>query len=99
MIIYCDIDNTICKTDGCDYANAVPINEHIHKINGLYDRGHKITYWTARGSGTGKDWSVITVKQLKEWGVKYHGVEFGKPLFDLFIDDRAINAKAIQRIK
>ena len=28
-----------------------------------------------------------TIKQLKKWGVKYHEIHFGKPSFDLFIDD------------
>lgn len=99
MIIYVDIDNTICETEGLDYKNAKPIKERIDKINALFDRGHKIIYWTARGVGTGTNWSVVTVEQLKDWGVKYHGVEFKKPLYDLFIDDRAINARSIERLK
>ena len=34
--IYCfDIDDTICKTHGTDYANSQPIKERIIKINKL----------------------------------------------------------------
>lgn len=30
----------------------------------------------------------ITTSQMKRWGVKYHKVIFGKPSFDLFVDDK-----------
>lgn len=99
MIIYVDIDGSICTQDGINYESAQPIPERIEKINKLFDRGHKIVYYTARGTGTGKDLKVETANQLREWGVKYHGLEFGKPLYDLFIDDRAINARSIERLK
>ena len=32
----------------------------------------------------------ITLKQLKKWDVKYHKLIFGKPSFDLFIDDKTL---------
>jgi hypothetical protein len=32
----------------------------------------------------------LTLKQLKNWGVKYHKIYFGKPSFDLFIDDKSL---------
>jgi hypothetical protein len=32
----------------------------------------------------------LTVKQLKWWRVKYHKIYFGKPSFDLFIDDKSL---------
>ena len=28
----------------------------------------------------------LTKKQLKKWGVKYHSLMFGKPVFDVYID-------------
>ena len=31
-----------------------------------------------------------TFNQLKKWKIKYHRLIFGKPSFDLFIDDRAL---------
>jgi len=92
MIIYVDIDETICCTpENRDYSNSAPIKENIEKINSLYDKGHTIVYWTARGSVTKIDWSEITKKQFKEWGVKFHELKFGKPNYDLFICDKAIN--------
>ena len=93
MLIYVDIDETICQTPSSrNYIDAIPINENIEKINKLYDSGHLIYYWTARGTVTSKDWRQVTEKQFKEWGVKYHKLKFGKPAFDLFIDDKALNS-------
>ena len=93
MVIYVDIDETICITpESRDYSLATPISENINQINNLYDRGHEIVYWTARGCLTGQDWMELTKRQFEEWGVKYHDVKMGKPFYDLFIDDRAINS-------
>ena len=93
MIIYVDIDNTILTTEGVDYRNSKPISDRIEVINSLYDKGHGIVYWTARGSGSGEDWSEITREQLKRYGAKYHTLKFGKPIYDLFIDDKNINSE------
>ena len=97
MIIYVDIDGTICTqnnlTDGGGYRNAQPRPKQIAKINKLYDEGNTIVYWTARGSTTGKDWEDLTRKQLGQWGAKFHAVKFWKPFYDVFIDDKNINAK------
>ena len=93
MLIYVDIDNTICVTEGTDYNEVTPMPERIEKIHKLYDEGNTIVYWTARGSVTGIDHSELTKKQFKEWGVKYHELKFGKPPYDLFIDDKNINSE------
>jgi hypothetical protein len=94
MIIYIDIDDTICYSPNKpDYTDSTPIYENINKANQLYDSGHTIVYWTARGTVTGKNWRQVTEKQFKEWGVKYHELKFGKPNYDLFIDDKNINTK------
>ena len=77
------------------YENACPNHERIQAINKLYDEGHTIWYWTARGSGTGKDWRDLTIKQLYEWGAKYHELHMGKLPFDAFIDDKAFNTDRI----
>ena len=70
MIYYVDIDETICVSpESRDYSLAVPIKENIEKINKLYEE-NTIIYWTARGTGSGIDWSEITKKQFEEWGVK-----------------------------
>lgn len=90
MIIFVDIDETICFYEGERYyPNAIPNYENIAKINKLYDEGHNITYWTARGSVTKTDWMSITHKQLIEWGCKFHKLSVGlKPAYDLLICDK-----------
>jgi hypothetical protein len=94
MVIYIDIDETICHSpDKPDYTTSTPIVENINKANKLYEQGHLIVYWTARGSATGVDWSDVTKRQLEMWGVKFHSLKFGKPSYDLFIDDKNINTK------
>jgi len=95
MIIYVDIDETICHYDNVErsYENASPIHNHIAKINDLYDQGNTIVYWTARGSTTGIDYTELTRTQLATWGAKHHDVKLKKPHYDLFICDKAINTE------
>lgn len=93
MKIYVDIDETICTyKEKREYPLALPIVENISKINELYDSGHTIVYWTARGSTTGIDWRELTLGQLEEWGAKFTECRLGKPDYDLFICDKAINS-------
>ena len=93
IVYYIDIDNTICKSEGNDYKNSQPLANRINKINALFEAGHTIIYWTARGSKTGIDWSEFTSEQLDNWGCKYHMVLFKKPSYDIWIDDKAINSE------
>jgi hypothetical protein len=93
VIIYVDIDETICISPADrNYINADPIEYNIRRINNLYDEGHTIVYWTARGTGSGMDWYSMTFDQLRDWGAKYHELRLGKPMYDLFICDKAINS-------
>ena len=90
MKVYVDIDETICfYEDVRDYNLAKPNIYNIKKINHLYNEGHQITYWTARGSVTGIDWYDVTKKQLNDWGCNYHNLSVGeKPAYDLLICDK-----------
>lgn len=93
MIIYVDIDDTICRLkEPMNYHTAYPIPAAIKKVNSLYEKGHTIIFWTARGTVTGQDHSSLTLLQLNEWGLKFHQLKMGKPAYDLFIDDKNINA-------
>ena len=97
---YCfDLDGTICNTpikdDKPDYLDSNPIPFMVEQVNQLFDEGHRIIIMTARGRGSGKNWTDWTTKQLDMWGVKYHELEpmFHKPTADLFIDDKGINVE------
>lgn len=91
-----DIDGTICSQEK-NYAEAMPLFNRIERINQLYDEGHTIVYFTARGTETGIDWREITERQFKMWGVKYHDLIFGKPAADYYLDDRMLNLDTIDR--
>lgn len=95
-----DIDGTICSITDGKYVFAEPIKERIEKINLLYNQGHDIILYTARGMNTFKGntkavyekYYNVTVKQLNDWGLKYHSLILGKPSGDVYIDDKGINA-------
>lgn len=99
-----DIDGTICDKDFCredgDYETSIPKLDRIKKINSLYDEGHTIKYFTARGMGRYNDSRVLAEKhfydltyaQLKSWGCKFHELILGKPSGDIYIDDKGMNA-------
>jgi len=97
---YCfDLDGTICDTPLREsdkkpgYLESTPFPFMVEQVNKLYDDGHKIIIMTARGRGSGIDWTGLTTEQLTRWGVKYHELEpmFHKPTADLFIDDKGIS--------
>ena len=93
-MIYCfDIDNTLCYTESNFYEKATPHQRAIDEVNRLYEEGHTIQLFTARGAVSGKDWTVFTRQQMKNWGVNHHELIMNKkPHFDLLIDDKAKNA-------
>ena len=94
MKTYCfDLDGTLC-TQEKDYRVAVPFKDAVKEVNRLYSLGNKILIFTARGAGSGIDWTSLTTEQLSSWGVKYHDLIMNKkPSFDVVIDDKAISAK------
>jgi hydroxymethylpyrimidine pyrophosphatase-like HAD family hydrolase len=100
MLIYVDIDETICFYENERiYNKAIPNFENISKINKLYDEGHEIVYWTARASvytEKRKEYLNLTKKQLKNWGCKHHKLIVGeKPNYDLLICDKAKRVEEI----
>ena len=93
--IVLDIDDTICTVKNRDFLNGEPHNEIIDKVNSLYDQGWKIIFATARGSKTcqtleqrEEKYRKITETWLKNNGVKYHELLFGKPDADYYVDDK-----------
>lgn len=91
-----DLDGTLC-TNEKDYNLSKPYEERIKHVNLLYADGHTIYIYTARGMGSTDNsppramekYYALTLEQLTKWGVKHHGLFFGKPSVDRFIDDRS----------
>jgi capsule biosynthesis phosphatase len=94
-----DIDNVICRTNSKnEYLKSKPNLKNIKLINQVYNNGYSVILYTARGMGRyngnlnkiKKNIKPLTLKQLNKWGVKYHKIYFGKPSFDLFVDDKSL---------
>ena len=109
--ILVDIDETIAYyEDVRQYDKAMPKQDHINIINDLYDEGHYICMWTARGGSeaskkAGRCYYDFTMKQLKSWGVKFHELSTGskgnyiKPAADLVLDDKAMTIEQLKVIR
>jgi hypothetical protein len=89
MIYIVDIDNTICISENSNYNQSKPLVDRINKINQLYEEGNTIIYWTARGMNSGKNWEQLTKDQLYQWGCKYNQLLMNKPMYDVWVDDKA----------
>ena len=84
--IVIDLDGTILEEKTArERPEATPLPGAVEAVNRLYEMGHIIIIHTAR---TDKDLE-LTLKQLNEYGIKYHRLVLGKPVGDIFIDDRA----------
>ena len=106
-MIYCfDLDNTLCFSDGNDYRNSRPDNNMITKVNSLYDSGHTIKIFTARGMTTHSgdvaavydELFPLTSFQLDTWGIKYHELIMGKPSYDQFVDDKNLTITEFRKM-
>jgi capsule biosynthesis phosphatase len=96
-----DVDDTICKNGRVNgYLYAEPMPKVIEKINHLHDDlGYEIVLFTARGA-ISCEGNLDRIKEkneqiLIEWlrrnDVHYDELFFGKPLGDLYIDDKGIS--------
>ena len=82
-----DLDGTICtETDFRNRSKSKLIKGARATINELYKKKNNITIYTARS------WNELkkTEKWLKKNKIKYHQLILGKPIGDIWIDDRAI---------
>ena len=97
-IICFDLDNTLCRTPGNRYDLSKPIVKNVKLVNFLYKKGFYIKIFTARYMGRSnenaikakKKASSLTIRQLKEWDLNYHELIFGKPSYDVIIDDKSL---------
>lgn len=87
-----DIDGVIAQlSPNNDYNLAQPNKPVIDAVNRLYDQGHKIVLFTARGYVTGIDWMEVTKTQMQTWGVKHHELKLGKPNATFYVDDKNLS--------
>jgi len=101
MILCFDLDNVICETNNVKYKDAKPILKTIKIINKAYNSKFEILIFTGRfyGKCNGNLKEILkmdkglTKKQLKKWRVKYHSLIFGKPVFDVYVDDKNFEFK------
>lgn len=93
-----DVDNTLLYTEGRNYEGSTPIQGRIDYVNKLYDRGHYIILYTARGTRSGIDYSQLTKDQAESFGIKHHEVVTGKLDYDLFVDDKAMSTNEFDKM-
>jgi CMP-N-acetylneuraminic acid synthetase len=87
-----DLDGVIAGlVPGDEYSRAEPLPTGVAAVNALHRAGNRIVIHTARGSATGREWTEVTLAQLKRWGVRYHELRFGKPAADYYVDDRMLS--------
>ena len=92
------MDEIICT--GKPYDQATPIKETIEYAKELKAAGHIIIVFTARGMNSNNgnvgriiaSLSELTLHQLYDWGMPYDELWFGKPSYDILIDDKSVNS-------
>ena len=92
-----DIDGTICDQVEGDYRSSTPRLDRIERVNKLYEEGHFVIFFTARGMGRFDGnallarlrFFLLTKQQLKAWGARHHKLILGKPAGDIYVDDKA----------
>lgn len=101
MRICFDLDNTLVTYPVIcgDYRTVRPIPKMIELLQNMKKEGHTIIIHTARrmtthGYNVGaviRDIGRITLDTLDAFDIPYDELLFGKPIADMYIDDRAIN--------
>ncbi len=95
MRLIIDLDGTICTEEKTfSRSLAKPIPGAIENINRLYSEGHTIIIYSSRS------WQEyeMTAEWLKSNSILYHQLVLGKPIGDLWIDDRATQFRSWDEI-
>jgi capsule biosynthesis phosphatase len=100
MRICIDMDGTICEIRKPDelYIDVLPKQGAIEALKKLKAEGHYIIIHTSRHmKACNNNIGEIIAKQapvfhewFKKWGIEYDELLFGKPLADVYIDDRGL---------
>lgn len=102
MRIVFDLDDTICHTENRDYANASPLAgvvDRIKEVRAVLPSA-SIVIHTSRGMASCDgdvalaEWKnrPVIERWLREHGVEADEIIFGKPLADIYVDDKAMSA-------
>lgn len=101
MRICFDLDHTLVTypSTPSDYRTVKPIRPMIELAQRMKKEGHTIIIHTARRMATYhsnvgaviKDIARITLDTLDKFEIPYDELLFGKPIADMYIDDRAVN--------
>jgi len=101
MRVCFDLDNTLVTyplVPG-DYSTVKPVDSMIRLARQMKADGHTIIIHTARRMVTHKhnvgavikDIGALTFKTLEDFDIPFDELLFGKPIADMYIDDRAVN--------
>lgn len=85
--IMVDLDGVICTEERTfERPLAQPIAGAREAIAELRAAGHTVVIYTGRG------WTEyrVTKQWLDDHGIEYDGIHMGKPIADVWLDDRAV---------
>lgn len=109
MKVIFDLDDTICRTMNRDYANASAIGEVVAKIRELRQTvpDVHIAIHTSRGMAScNGDVQAVEAKNrstIEHWLRSHHihvdEIIFGKPLADIYVDDKGMSAVEFSKSK
>jgi len=95
-----DLDGVVCRLReaGQTYSELEPVPGAIEKLRALKAAGHYIILSTARHMKTCEGnvglvvarQGAVTLDWLKQHGVEYDEIHFGKPHAQIYIDDNAL---------
>ncbi len=86
-VIGIDLDGVLCSEEKTFERSLATLEVGaLEFTRGAREQGHTIVIWTARG------WEQyrLTIDWLHRNHVEFDQLIMGKPIFDVFIDDRAI---------
>ena len=99
--IIIDLDETICRAENGDYANAAPVPEVVERLRWYHSQGFEIAIHTSRNMRTyagavGKinaNTLPLIIDWLQRHDVPYDEIHVGKPWCGhdgFYVDDRAV---------
>lgn len=103
MRIIIDLDDTLSVTRNRDWENAEPIMAAVERVREIREKIPNAEVWihTSRGMNScsgdaGKaeaKYRAVIETWLKKYSIVVDGIIFGKPLADLYVDDKAMSAE------